>query len=89
MQALQKKYYGYHTAVIDLRNPTRSDGDNMLHLVNKYMDEYLADHTDLSAKAKSGKICKDYGKDHYLLRWYGQFQLWTECIFSMMRQKAC
>ena len=27
---IAKKYYGYHTAVIDLRNPTRSDGDNML-----------------------------------------------------------
>lgn len=50
---IAKKYYGYHTAVIDLRNPTRSDGDNMLHLVNKYMDEYLADHTNLSAKAKA------------------------------------
>ena len=55
---IAKKYYGYHTAVIDLRNPTRSDGDNMLHLVNKYMDEYLADHTDLSAKAKAEKYAK-------------------------------
>ena len=45
---IAKKYYGYHTAVIDLRNPTRSDSDNMLHLVNKYMDEYLADQTDQS-----------------------------------------
>ncbi len=26
---IAKKYYGYETAVIDLRNPTRSDGDNM------------------------------------------------------------
>ena len=34
---------GYHVAVIDLRNPTRSDGNNMLHLVNKYMDAYRAD----------------------------------------------
>lgn len=24
----------------------------MFHLVNKYMDEYLADHNNLSAKAK-------------------------------------
>ncbi len=55
---IAKKYYGYHTAVIDLRNPTRSDGDNMLHLVNKYMDEYLADHTNLSAKAKAEKYAK-------------------------------
>ncbi len=55
---IAKKYYGYHTAVIDLRNPTRSDGDNMLHLVNKYMDKYLADHTNLSAKAKAEKYAK-------------------------------
>lgn len=50
---IAQKYYGYQTAVIDLRNPTRSDGDNMLHLVNKYMDVYLADPTNLGAKAKA------------------------------------
>ena len=55
---LARKYYGYETAVIDLRNPTRSDGDNMLHLVNKYMDQYLADHNNLSAKAKAEKYAK-------------------------------
>ena len=32
--------YGYHVSVIDLRNPTRSNGNNLLHLVNKYMDLY-------------------------------------------------
>ena len=55
---IAKKYYGYHTAVIDLRNPTRSDGDNMLHLVNKYMDAYLEDEDNLSAKAKAEKYAK-------------------------------
>lgn len=55
---IAKKYYGYQTVVIDLRNPARSDGDNMLHLVNKYMDEYLADHNNLSAKAKAEKYAK-------------------------------
>ena len=30
--------YGYSVSVIDLRNPTRSHGNNLLHLVNKYMD---------------------------------------------------
>ena len=55
---IAQKYYGYKTAVIDLRNPTRSDGDNMLHLVNKYMDQYLVDHTNLSAKAKAEKYAK-------------------------------
>ena len=30
---IAKQYYGYDVAVIDLRNPTRSDGNNLLHLV--------------------------------------------------------
>ena len=34
---IAKECYGYHVAVLDLRNPTRSDGFNLLHLVNKYM----------------------------------------------------
>lgn len=55
---IAKKYYGYEVAVIDLRNPTRSDGDNMLHLVNKYMDEYRKDNRNLSAKAKAEKYAK-------------------------------
>lgn len=55
---IAKKYYSYETAVIDLRNPTRSDGDNMLHLGNKYMDEFLVDSSNLSAKAKAEKYAK-------------------------------
>ena len=55
---IAKKYYGYEVAVIDLRNQTRSDGDNMLHLVNKYMDEYRKDNRNLSAKAKAEKYAK-------------------------------
>lgn len=55
---IAKKYYGYDVAVIDLRNPTRSDGDNMLHLVNKYMDIYLADDKNLYAKARAEKYAK-------------------------------
>ena len=35
--AVARDYYGYNISVIDLRNPTRSDGNNLLHLVNKYM----------------------------------------------------
>lgn len=34
--AVASKYYGYHVAVIDLRNPTRSDGYNPLTLINRY-----------------------------------------------------
>ena len=55
---LAKKYYGYDVAVIDLRNPTKSDGDNMLHLVNKYMDMYLKNTDDLASKAKAEKYAK-------------------------------
>ena len=55
---IAKKYYGYDVAVIDLRNPTRSDGDNMLHLVNKYMDAYLSDNKNLNAKARAEKYAK-------------------------------
>ena len=38
---IAKEYYGYRISILDLRNPTRSDGNNILTLVNKYMDEYL------------------------------------------------
>lgn len=55
---IAQKYYGYNVSVIDLRNPTRSDENNMLHLVNKYMDIYLADKTNLPAKAKAEKYAK-------------------------------
>lgn len=55
---IAKKYYGYNVSVIDLRNPTRSDVNNMLHLVNKYMDIYKSDKTNLQAKAKAEKYAK-------------------------------
>ena len=54
--------YGYHVGVIDLRNPTRSHGNNMLHLVNKCMDQYISDNTDLRAKAKAEKYAKIIAK---------------------------
>lgn len=55
---IAKKYYGYNVSVLDLRNPTRSDENNILHLVNKYMDIYLYDKSNLSAKAKAEKYAK-------------------------------
>jgi type IV secretion system protein VirD4 len=59
---IARDYYGYHVAVIDLRNPTRSDGNNMLHLVNTYMDRYLTDNNNLTAKAKAEKYAKIIAK---------------------------
>ncbi len=55
---IAKKYYGYNVSIIDLRNPTRSDENNILHLVNKYMDIYLNDKANLRAKAKAEKYAK-------------------------------
>ncbi|MCM1221359.1 MAG: type IV secretory system conjugative DNA transfer family protein [Lachnospiraceae bacterium] len=55
---IAKNCYGYNVSVLDLRNPTRSDENNIIHSVNKYMDEYLADKSNLSAKAKAEKYAK-------------------------------
>ncbi len=55
---IAKNCYGYNVSVFDLRNPTRSDENNILHLVNKYMDLYLQDNSNLSAKAKAEKYAK-------------------------------
>ena len=55
---IAKDYYGYKISVLDLRNPTRSDGDNILHLVNKYMDAYQKNLGNLSLKAKAEKYAK-------------------------------
>ncbi|MBU5255220.1 VirD4-like conjugal transfer protein, CD1115 family [Tissierella praeacuta] len=59
---IAKENYGYNIAVIDLRNPTRSDGNNLLHLVNKYMDTYREDNDNLAAKAKAEKYAKIISK---------------------------
>lgn len=56
------KQYGYKVSVIDLRNPTRSNGNNLLHLVNKYMDLYLDDPRQLVCKAKAEKYAKIIAK---------------------------
>ncbi|MFA6982997.1 MAG: type IV secretory system conjugative DNA transfer family protein [Clostridiaceae bacterium] len=59
---IAEECYGYNIAVIDLRNPTRSDGNNLLHLVNKYMDKYREDNNNISAKAKAEKYAKIISK---------------------------
>lgn len=56
--SIAKEHYGYHVSVIDLRNPTRSDGNNLLNLVNRYMDLYLANPQSLAYKARAEKYAK-------------------------------
>ena len=43
--AVAEKYYGYRVSVVDLRNPTRSDGYNLMTLINRYMDKALREHS--------------------------------------------
>jgi type IV secretion system protein VirD4 len=75
--AVAQKCYGYHVTVIDLRNPTRSDGYNLMTLINHYMDETRATG-GLAARAKAEKYAKilaktivspdgntDYGQNAY------------------------
>lgn len=56
------KDYGYHVSVIDLRNPTKSNGNNLLHLVNKYMDLYKENPDKLVYKARCEKYAKIISK---------------------------
>jgi len=58
---IARECYGYNVSIIDLRNPTKSDGNNMLHLVNKYMDIFL-ENGDLSARAKAERYAKVVSK---------------------------
>ena len=59
--SIASKYYGYNIAVIDLRNPMLSHGNNLLHLVNKYMDLY-AGTNEVQYKAKAEKYAKIIAK---------------------------
>lgn len=63
---IAQKYYGYKISVLDLRNPTKSHGNNLLHLVNKYMDLYKESvaegKEDISFIAKSEKYAKIIAK---------------------------
>lgn len=64
--AIAQKYYGYNISVLDLRNPTKSHGNNLLHLVNKYMDLYKKSveekKENISYKAKAEKYSKIIAK---------------------------
>ncbi len=60
--SVASQYYGYQVAVIDLRNPTRSDGYNLMSLINHYMDICRKDEKNLAARAKAEKYAKILAK---------------------------
>ena len=59
---IAKENYGYNISVIDLRNPTRSDGNNLLTLINRYMDIAREHPENLAARAKAEKYAKILAK---------------------------
>ena len=59
---IAQKYYGYRVSVVDLRNPTRSDGSNLLTLINRYMDIAREHPDNLAARAKAEKYAKNLAK---------------------------
>ena len=59
---IASKHYGYQIAVIDLRNLTRSDGYNLLTLINQYMDICREDPKNIAARAKAEKYAKILAK---------------------------
>lgn len=59
---IAKDHYGYNVSVIDLRNPTHSHGNNLLHLVNKYTDLYKNNPEMIAYKAKAEKYAKIIAK---------------------------
>lgn len=60
--AIARDIYGYQISVVDLREPTRSDGNNLLTLINRYMDIVRSDPKNLNAKAKAEKYAKILAK---------------------------
>ena len=60
--AVATEFYDYKVAVIDLRNPTRSDGFNLLTLINHYMDLSRERPDNLAARAKAEKYAKILSK---------------------------
>ena len=80
---IAKEYYGYRISILDLRNPTRSDGNNILTLVNKYMDEYLKNPENLQRSMRKLQL-KQLSALKGLLP-----AVMDKMLFSMMQQKVC
>lgn len=61
MAPIGEQYYGYQTVVYDFRRPMQSDHNNLMQLVNRYMDAYKVSK-DARDKARAEKYAKIVGK---------------------------
>ena len=85
--AVASKYYGYQVAVIDLRNPTRSDGYNLLTLINHYMDVVRENPGNLAARAKAEKYAKIFAKT--IINPDGDSSQYGQNAFFTIPRRAC
>ena len=60
--AVAQTYYGYKVSVIDLRNPTRSDGANLMTLINHYMDLARNQEDNSACKSRAETYAKILAK---------------------------
>lgn len=79
---IAEKYYGYKISILDLRNPTRSDGDNILGMVNKYMDLWLEDPENI-ANPKCSCLCSTTPPSKIVLT---KMKKWNEHIFQFKHE---
>ena len=80
-------FFGFNIAAIDLPHPAQSDGNNLLHLVNKYMDEYRGDEHNRAAKAKAEKYARIVAKIN--INSSGDSANYGQRAFFMMRRRDC
>ncbi len=83
--AVARDCYVYNVNVIDLRNHTRSNGNNFLYLVNKYMDLYKTS-SKLSHKSNAEKYAKIISKT--IVNMVGISRNMVKMLISMTRQKV-
>ena len=84
---IAKEHYGYQVSLIDLRNPTRSNGNNLLHLVNKYMDLYKETRRSWSIRPAVRSMPRSSVRPLSSPAWMQPALARTP--ISMMRRKVC
>lgn len=84
---IAKNCYGYNVSVIDLRNPTRSDGNNLLTLVNRYMDIARKDPKNLRLEPRRRSTPRSLPKP--LSTPMAMTAIADRTPFSMMRRRDC
>ena len=69
---IAQECYGYRVGVIDLRNPTKSDGFNLLHLVNKYIDASRPTRKPFCSRPRRSGMPKSSPRPSSPREWTGQ-----------------